>query len=64
MIAHEGDHIVVNGKHVGDTGKTGTIVGLRHPDGTPPYEVQWSDGHTGLIYPGPEAHVVPAPTGC
>mgnify|MGYP006204518149 CR=1 FL=1 len=24
-------------------------------DGGPPYLVQWSDGHTGLIFPGPGA---------
>ncbi|GAA4602849.1 hypothetical protein BJY16_004394 [Actinoplanes octamycinicus] len=63
MIAHEGDRIVVNGRHVGDGDRVGTIVRLHHQDGTPPYEVRWSDGHTGLVFPGPEAHVIPAAAG-
>ncbi len=29
-------------------------------DGAPPYRVRWSDGHEGLVYPGPDAHIVPA----
>ncbi|WIM99122.1 DUF1918 domain-containing protein [Actinoplanes oblitus] len=59
MIAREGDQLVINGRHVGDGTKVGTIVRLRHQDGTPPYEVEWADGRTGLFFPGPEAHVVP-----
>ncbi|MEV6305323.1 DUF1918 domain-containing protein [Actinoplanes sp. NPDC051861] len=58
MIAQVGDRLVVKGKHVGDGNKVGTITRLRHQDGTPPYEVRWEDGHEGLIFPGPETHVV------
>ena len=58
MIAHVGDRIVIRGTHVGDGTRVGVITGLRHADGTPPYEVRWLDGgHTALIFPGPEAHV-------
>jgi hypothetical protein len=57
MIAQVGDRLVVKGKHVGDGNKVGVITRLRHEDGTPPYEVRWEDGHTGLIFPGPETHV-------
>ena len=57
MIGHVGDRIVVKGKHVGDGNRGGVITQLRHEDGTPPYEVRWDDGHTGLIFPGPETHL-------
>ena len=58
MIAHVGDRIVVKGTHVGDGRRIGIVTALRHADGTPPYEVRWlDDGHSGLIFPGPEAHV-------
>ena len=60
MIAHVGDRIVLNGTHVGDATRVGVVMALRHPDGTPPYEVRWLDnGHVGLIFPGPEARVEP-----
>ncbi|WP_433293989.1 DUF1918 domain-containing protein [Actinoplanes sp. CA-030573] len=59
MIAYVGDRIVVKGTHVGDAVRVGVVTALRNPDGTPPYEVRWLDnGHVGLIFPGPEAHVV------
>jgi hypothetical protein len=62
MIAHVGDRIVLKGTHVGDSTRVGIVTALRHPDGTPPYEVRWlDDGHVGLIFPGPEAHIEPAP---
>jgi len=58
MIAGIGDRIVVSGTHVGDAVRVGVITALRHDDGTPPYEVRWlDDGHTGLIFPGPETHI-------
>lgn len=28
-------------------------------DGGPPYIVRFDDGHTGLVFPGPDAVVVP-----
>lgn len=61
MIARIGDRIVVKGVHVGDATRIGVVTALRHADGTPPYQVRWlDDGHEGLIFPGPEAHVQPA----
>jgi hypothetical protein len=34
------------------------ILEVRHPDGTPPYTVRWSDtGHEALVYPGADAFV-------
>jgi len=64
MLAHVGDRLVLEGVHVGDARRVGVITAVRHPDGTPPYEVRWLDtGHEALIYPGPEAHVEPAGEG-
>ncbi|GAA0797923.1 DUF1918 domain-containing protein [Spirilliplanes yamanashiensis] len=62
MQAQVGDRLVSNGLHVGDVKRVGVITALRHPDGTPPYEVRWLDnGHTALVFPGPESHIEPAP---
>ena len=55
MRANTGDRIVLAGKHVGEPTRDGRVVEARGPDGGPPYVVEWSDGHTGVIYPGPGA---------
>lgn len=61
MFARVGDRLVLQGVHVGDTRRVGVITAVRHPDGSPPYEVRWVDsGMQALIFPGPEAHVEPA----
>jgi hypothetical protein len=60
MKAHIGDRLVLAGTHVGDARRVGVIIDVRHADGSPPYLVRWlADGHEGLIYPGPDAHVEP-----
>ena len=52
MIAHVGDRLVMDGKHLGDTRRVGVITGVGHGDGTPPYQVRWlDDGRTTLIFP-------------
>jgi len=58
MQAKVGDHLVVEGKVVGSQRREGDIVEVRGQDGAPPYVVKWSDGHEGLTYPGPDAHIV------
>jgi len=36
----------------------GKVVRLHHPDGTPPYDVEWSDtGRIAVVFPGPDARV-------
>jgi len=61
MIAHIGDRLVLDGIHLGDARRVGTITAVGHPDGAPPYEVRWlADGTTTLIFPGPDAHLEPA----
>ncbi|GAU70526.1 DNA-binding protein [Streptomyces sp. NBRC 110611] len=33
-------------------------LGVHHEDGTPPYDVRWSDTHdVTLVFPGPDAHI-------
>ncbi|GAA2673568.1 MULTISPECIES: DUF1918 domain-containing protein [Actinoplanes] len=61
MQARINDHIVVEGTHLGLERRIGIIVGIDHPDGSPPYRVHWLDnGRTTLFFPGPEAHIAPA----
>ena len=59
MKARVGDELIVKGHHVGDTDRRGVITEVRGEDGGPPYLVRWSDGHEGLTFPGPDAHIVP-----
>ena len=59
MKAKTGDHIVVESNTVGSPRREGEIVEVRGTDGGPPFVVRWSDGHEGLTFPGPDAHVVP-----
>ena len=60
MHANVGDRLVVEGRTVGAQRREGEVLEVRGPDGAPPYVVRWSDGHEGLSFPGPDAHVVPA----
>lgn len=56
-----GDRIVVAASLPCTTSKAGTVVGLHHADGTPPFDVLWSDtGQTSLFYPGPDTVVIAA----
>ncbi|MFI7413427.1 DUF1918 domain-containing protein [Streptomyces sp. NPDC049627] len=58
MRAHLGDHLVIESPATGATRRDGEIVGLHHEDGTPPYDVRWSDtDEVTLVFPGPDAHV-------
>ncbi|MEV6162611.1 DUF1918 domain-containing protein [Streptomyces sp. NPDC052052] len=58
MRAHLGDQLVVESPATGTGRRDGEIVGLHHEDGTPPYDVHWSDtGEVTLVFPGPDAHV-------
>ncbi|MFF9000448.1 DUF1918 domain-containing protein [Streptomyces achromogenes] len=58
MRAHLGDQLVIENAATGAARRDGEIIGLRHDDGTPPYEVRWSDtGEVTLMFPGPDAHI-------
>ncbi|MFG3203824.1 DUF1918 domain-containing protein [Streptomyces sp. NPDC048192] len=58
MRARLGDQLVIESPATGNTRRDGEIVGLHHADGTPPYDVRWSDtDEVTLVFPGPDAHV-------
>ncbi|MEV7358864.1 DUF1918 domain-containing protein [Kitasatospora sp. NPDC091276] len=58
MKAAVGDRIIVQGTRPGATRRDGEIVGLHHPDGSPPYDVRWSDSDRVTEYfPGPDARI-------
>lgn len=55
MKARPGDRIVLAGTRVDEPTRDGHIIEVRGADGSPPFVVEWADGHTGLLYPGPGA---------
>lgn len=57
MNATVGDHLHVHRNVVGVTDTDAEIIEVRGTDGGPPYVVRFEDGHTGLVYPGPDAVV-------
>jgi hypothetical protein len=59
MRANKGDHLVIEGNKVGSQRREAEVLEVKGEDGAPPYVVRWTDGHEGLTYPGPDAHIVP-----
>ncbi|MDT0166803.1 DUF1876 family protein [Actinotalea sp. AC32] len=58
MKASVGDRYVQASSVVDGPVRDGEVVELRHPDGSPPYVIRWSDtGERTLVFPGPDAHV-------
>ena len=58
MKATVGDRLVLASSVVDGVVRDGTIVEVRHEDGSPPYSVRWRDtGEVTLVFPGPDAHV-------
>ena len=61
MHAQPGDTLVIEGFRTGQPPRRGTIIEVGSEDGTPPYLVSWLDaGNPTTVYPGPDAHIVPA----
>ena len=59
MKASVGDRIVIASATLDGPVRDGRIVEVRHADGSPPYVVEWTDnGQQGLVFPGPDAHIV------
>lgn len=58
MQAKVGDRLVVEANRDSAHRREGEVIEVRGDNGAPPYLVRWSDGHEGLSYPGPDAHVV------
>ncbi|WP_253740572.1 DUF1918 domain-containing protein [Nonomuraea thailandensis] len=59
MNAMVGDRLLVHGNTVGERDRSGVITEVQGTNGEPPYVVRFDDGHTGLVFPGPDAVVVP-----
>ncbi len=57
MRATIGDTLHIHTNHLGTTEHLGEIIEVRGLDGAPPYLVQFRDGSTKLLYPGPDAVV-------
>jgi hypothetical protein len=55
MQAAVGDRLLVRGGTVGQADRAGEIIEVRGVSGSPPYVVRFDDGHTRLIFPGPDA---------
>ena len=53
MKAQKGDRIILTSRHTDQLTRDGEVLEVRGRDGGPPYLVRWTDGHTGLLYPGP-----------
>jgi len=57
MYARVGDRLVVSD----DPARSALIIGVPHPDGSPPYVVKWlADGHIAMVSPSAFARVIPA----
>ena len=55
MQAAAGDRLRIRGHIVGQSERTGEIVEVRGAGGEPPYLARFDDGHTSLVFPGPDA---------
>jgi len=58
--AREGDWLMLPPAPGEGHGRRGQILALMHPDGSPPFRVQWlEDEHVSVVFPPPGAHVEP-----
>jgi hypothetical protein len=60
-VAVSGDELLIDGTHLGDRGRTGTILEVLHGGDVVHFRVKWDDGHESIYYPGVDAHVIHAP---
>ena len=51
MRAVVGDELTVKGRHQGDGDRHGEIIEVHGQEGSPPYLVQWQDGHESVFFP-------------
>ena len=65
MAAHVGDWLLVPTDSSGGHVRRGQVVGIPHPDGSPPYRVRWlDDEHESLLFPPPDTRLeCPDPAG-
>ena len=57
MQARVGDRLRVHGRTVGHADHWVEIIEVRGADGGPPFVVRHADGHTAVVFPGPDAVV-------
>ncbi|WP_431682627.1 DUF1918 domain-containing protein [Kitasatospora sp. KL5] len=58
MKADIGDRVIVNATRPGAARRDGEIVALHHPDGSPPWDVRWSEtGRVSMFFPGPDTRL-------
>jgi hypothetical protein len=58
MQAHVGDWIDLPEGPGHPHLRRGLVVGVNHPDGTPPYHVRWlDDERESVLIPPPDAHI-------
>lgn len=56
MHAHVGDQLRIRGRTIGHSDRTGEVIEVRGPEGTPPFVVRWDDsGHEVVFFPGSDA---------
>jgi hypothetical protein len=53
MRAKPGDRIILAAPITDGPLRDGEVLEARGDDGAPPYLIRWSDGHEGLLFPGP-----------
>lgn len=57
MRAQVGDRLIVDG----DPRRSGIVIGVPNPDGSPPYVIKWlCDGHIAMVFPDHYSSIVPA----
>lgn len=58
MKAVAGDRLVILSRHLDERVRSGEIIEVHGPDGTPPYVVRWEgERHEALVFPGPDARI-------
>ncbi len=57
MKAAIGDQLIVKGRHQGDGDRHGQIIEIHGEQGSPPYLVQWQDGHESVFFPSADTVV-------
>jgi uncharacterized protein DUF1918 len=58
MRAYAGDWLVLPPGPGSSHPRRGQVIGLIHPDGTPPYRVRWlDDDHVSIVFPPPDTQV-------
>jgi hypothetical protein len=60
MEAQVGYRIVIKSRTLGEHVREGVVREVHGADGDPPDVVEWIDkGRAALVFPGPDAHIVP-----